>query len=113
MGIPGLERPTAATGPSEPYNRVKHYGRTPTAADRKALGAGPGQVVDHDPALVKRYYEGDPAIGEKPGWQMTPEERAASASDRSRMTTQSQAESNVQGGKMRAYSMEQKKANGL
>jgi RHS repeat-associated protein len=109
----GGETAAAKAGPSEPYNRAKHYGKTPTAADRKVVGAGPGQVADHDPPLVKRYYEGDIATGEKPGWQMTPQERAASASDRSRMAPQSQADSNAQGGKMRAYSIEQKKANGL
>ncbi len=101
------------SGPTEPYNRQKHYGRTPTAADRKAVGAGKGQVADHDPPLVKRYYEGDPARGEKPGWQMTPEERAASGSDRSRMTPQPKADSDAQGGKMSKYSREMKKKHGL
>ena len=100
-------------GPTEPYNRTKHYGRTPTAADRKAVGAGSGEVADHNPPLVKRYYEGDPAIGEKPGWQMTAEERAASASDRTRMASQPAVDSHAQGGTMRAYSIQQKKANGL
>ncbi|HEY9001788.1 MAG TPA: hypothetical protein VIM89_10580 [Mucilaginibacter sp.] len=45
--------------PLEPYDRKKHYGNTPTKADRKQLEAKPGEVVDHDPELVKRYYEGD------------------------------------------------------
>ncbi len=102
-----------AAKPTEPYNRKKHYGNSPTRADRKAVGAGSGEVADHDPPLVKRYYEGDPATGEKPGWEMTPQERAASAADRGRMAPQPKADSNAQGGKMRAYSMEQKKANGL
>jgi hypothetical protein len=95
----------AKGGPSEPYNRAKHYGRTPTAADRSAVGAGQGEVADHDPPLVQRYYEGDPAKGEKPGYEMTPAERAASASDRSRMDPQPMSDSNAQGGRMRAYSM--------
>src|SRR6266481_9274280 len=54
--------------PTEAYNRVKHYGRTPTAGDRAAVG---GESVDHDPPLVQRYYEGDAANGEKPGYQQT------------------------------------------
>jgi YD repeat-containing protein len=50
-------------GPSEPYNRRKHYGSTPTEGDREAIG---GESVDHAPPLVKRFYDGDPATGEKP-----------------------------------------------
>ena len=42
------------------------------------------------PPLVQRYYEGDPGIGEKPGYLMTPEERRASANDRSRMRPSTQ-----------------------
>jgi len=99
--------------PSEPYNRAEHYGRTPTRADRSAVGAGAGEVADHNPRLVKRYYEGDPSIGEKPGYQMTPEERAASAADRSRMTPQSRADSNAQGGELSGYSRRQRKGLGL
>lgn len=48
--------------PSEAYDRQKHYGRTPTAKDRKDLGAGSDEVVNHEPALVKRYYDGDPQL---------------------------------------------------
>lgn len=62
---------------------------------------------------MKRYYEGDPATGEKPGWQMTPEERAASAGDRSRMSPQDGGESNSQGGQMSACSREMKRKLGL
>jgi hypothetical protein len=92
----------------EPYERRKHYGRTPTPADRKAFGAGPGQVVDHDPPLVKRYYEGDPNIGEKPGMSMTKAERRASANDRSRMGLQDSTDSNRQGRQMQGYSKQMK-----
>lgn len=92
------------TGPTEAYNRKKHYGSTPTAADRKAIGAGPGQVADHDPPLVVRYYEGDPSIGEIPGYQMTETERLISAADRTRMRVQPAGESNSQGGFMSSYS---------
>ena len=80
----------AKTGPTEAYNRQKHYGKTPTAADRKAVGAGEGEFADHQPALVERYYEGDPSVGKPPGHTMTSEERKASAGDRSRMTPQPQ-----------------------
>lgn len=105
--------PRTPAKPTEAYNRQKHYGRTPTAADRKAIGAGKNQVADHDPPLVQRYYEGDPARGEKPGWQMTPEERRASANDRSRMSVQSKADSDTQGGKMSAYSRKKRREHGL
>lgn len=112
---PGLStaNKTAAKVPTEAYNRAKHYGKTPTQADRTAVGAGKGQVADHDPPLVKRYYEGDPTTGEKPGFQMTDAERRASAQDRTRMKQQPQSESNQQGGKMSQYSKEKKKENGL
>ncbi len=99
--------------PSEPYNRVNHYGRSPTKADRKAMGANSDEVLDHDPPLVKRYYEGDPKLGEKPGFKMTPDERAASAADRNRMQRQPKADSNKQGGEMSKYSKDKKKELGL
>jgi hypothetical protein len=99
--------------PAEAYNRAKHYPNTPTAGDRNAIGAGKGQVADHDPPLVERYYKGDPKIGEKPGSQMTPAERDASAGDRMRMKVQSQADSNRQGGYLRGWSMRIKRLLGL
>jgi len=110
-----LGRSTAndLASPSEAYDRAKHYGKSPTAGDRTALGAGPDEVVDHQPPLVQRYYEGDPSIGEKPGWQMTPAERKASAGDRSRMQLQPKADSHKQGGEMSQYSKEQKQKHGL
>jgi intein/homing endonuclease len=93
-------------GLQEPFDRETHYPDTPTKADRRALGAGPGQVVDHDPPLAKRYYEGDPNIGEPPGRMMTPEERAASAADRSRMRLMDATESARQGQQMQQYARE-------
>ena len=60
------------------------------------MEAQPDDVVYHDPELVKRYYDGDPKTGEKPGYQMTPEERKASANDRPRMKLQPKTESNKQ-----------------
>ncbi len=98
--------------PTEPYNRSTHYNKTPTAADRQALGAGKDQVVDHQPPLVQRYYEGDPSINEKPGYMMTPSERNASANDRSRMGLQSFGDSYKQGGQMSNYSKQKKKEYG-
>lgn len=95
--------------PIEPYNRKKHYGNTPTKKDRQVIGGSP----DHDPPLVKRYYEGDPSTGEKPGYQMTPSERRASAQDRSRMKPSTRAEQNSQGGQMSKYSKEMKKKYGF
>ena len=70
-------------------------------------------MLDHDPSLVERYYEGDPAKGEAPGWTMSKSERRASGQDRTRMTPQPRTESNAQGGEKKAYSMEQKKKNEL
>ena len=99
--------------PSEPYNRIKHYGRTPTQADRNAIGVGKGQVADHDPPLVVRFYNGDPSIGEKPGFQMTLPERRASAGDRSRMNIQSAADSNRQGGLLSHWSRAMKRVFGF
>jgi RHS repeat-associated protein len=101
--------PVLRSKPVEPYNRQKHYGRTPTQSDRKAMGAGASEVVDHDPPLVQRYYEGDPAYGEKPGYMQTPSERKASGTDRSRMKLQPKTDSNKQGADAKKYSDEKKK----
>jgi RHS repeat-associated protein len=105
--------PEEVPRPSEPYNRQEHYGSTPTAKDRKDLGAGSDEVVNHEPPLVKRFYEGDPATGEKPGHQMTPEERRQSATDRSRMNLQPKKESCQQGADCARYSREKKKEHDL
>lgn len=84
--------------PSEAYNRAKHYGKTPTASDRSALGATSGEYVDHSTPLVKHFYEGD-GQGGRPGYQMTQAERKAFANDRSKMTVkpakQNRSEDNV------------------
>ena len=103
----------ATQAPVEAYNRRKHYGSTPTKEDREAVGVSAGEVADHDPPLVKRYYEGDPARAEKPGFQMTDAERRASAKDRSRMKPQPRKESDKQGAEMSRYSREKKKEHGL
>lgn len=99
--------------PQEPYNRRNHYGNTPKKSDRTALKVKPDEVVDHDPPLVKRYYEGDPKISEKPGYKMTSAERRASANDRTRMAPQKKTDSNKQGGEMSQYSKQKKKEHDL
>jgi hypothetical protein len=91
--------------PPWPYDRVKLYGNTPTPADRSALGAGTGQVVDHDPPLVVRYYLGDSAHGEKAGYLMTQSERLISAQDRTRMRLHSKSESDQQAEEMKQFSI--------
>ncbi|NLW46058.1 MAG: hypothetical protein GXY86_01780 [Firmicutes bacterium] len=101
-----INRGRNSVKPTEPYNRRKHYGNTPTKADRKAIG---GESVVHDPPLVKRYYEGDPKKGEKPGYLQTPIERRESATDRSRMRPSTKVEQNKQGAEMSKYSKEKKK----
>ena len=112
--VPILVHNEGDDDPPKPRKYVRsRYGRTPTAADRAAIGAGPGQVADHDPPLVKRWWEGDPSTGEKPGIEMTDEELKASGSDRSRMQVQPQSESNSQGGKMAAYSRQQNQDHDL
>jgi hypothetical protein len=97
-------------GPREAYNRRKHYGDTPSKSDREAIG---GESTDHDPPLVKRFYEGDPEIGEKPGYQQTPEERRASAKDRTRMRPSTKEAQRKQGGEMSGYSKQKKKDHDL
>ncbi|HEV3315945.1 MAG TPA: RHS repeat-associated core domain-containing protein, partial [Candidatus Angelobacter sp.] len=96
--------------PSEPYNRDRHYGKTPTKADRAAVG---GESADHDPPLVKRYYQGDPARGEAPGHTQTDAQRRTSANDRTRMQPSTRNDQNKQGGQMSHYSKQKKKEHGL
>ena len=95
--------------PVEPYNRRKHYGSTPTASDRRAIGGSP----DHNPPLVKRYYEGDPAIGEPAGHKQTPAERRQGARDRSRMLRSTLPAQRKQGAEMSRYSKQQKRKYGF
>jgi hypothetical protein len=109
----GVASKKTSEAPKEAYNRRKHYGSSPTKSDRKAFDAGANDVVDHDPPLVKRYYEGDPAKGEPPGYKMTNEQRKANAADRSRMQLQDKADSHKQGGQMSNYSKQKKKEHGL
>ena len=55
----------STNSPTEAYNRTMHYGKTPTAADRNALGATAGTDVDHGIPLVQHYYEGDGQGGKR------------------------------------------------
>jgi RHS repeat-associated protein len=106
----GAEQTNKKNTPTEPYNREQHYGRTPTSQDRKAVG---GESVDHDPPLVKRYYEGDPKKKEPPGHTQTAAQRRTSANDQTRMKQSTKKEQQSQGGKMSQYSQKKKKELGL
>ncbi len=96
----------AKSAPKEAYNRRKHYGNTPTQADRKALGAKKGQDVDHTTPLVKHYYE-------QGGHKMTPKQRKAFAKNRSNMNVRSQRANRSDGGRLSQYSKNMKKKYGL
>jgi hypothetical protein len=87
-----------------PYSR-DYFPSTPTAADRAAIGGSP----DHVPTLVQRWYNGDPAAGERPLIFATPAERAASARDRSRMFPSTKGTQNSQGGTMSNWSKQMKR----
>ena len=89
-------------GPKVPYNRIAAYGNTPSDADR-ALG-----LTDHQPPLVQRYYEGDAAANELPGFLQSDAERAASAADQSRLVAPAQ-DFHSQGGWLRQYSLQMRK----
>ncbi len=99
--------------PTEAYNRLKHYGKTPTSTDRKALGATSGQDVDHTISLVKHYYEGDGTAGCKPGYTQSPAQRRQFAQNRSNMKVVPSSENKSGGGKLSQYSKNKKKQHGL
>jgi hypothetical protein len=99
--------------PIEKYDRKKHYRSTPNTTDRKRMGLGKDEVADHRPPLIIRYYYGNPP-DEKPGYQMTPDERKASAEKaREQMRAQPRGESNKQGAEMSKLSRSIKKQNEL
>jgi RHS repeat-associated protein len=87
-----------------PYSR-DFFPSTPTAADRTAIGGSP----DHVPAIVQRWYNGDPSVGERPLIFATPSERAASARDRSRMVPSTKNAQNSQGGTLSNWSKQMKR----
>jgi len=57
----------------------------------------------HKVPLVRHYYEGD-GKGGQPGYEMTPTERKAYASDRGTHQLQTRSASNSQGATMSRYS---------
>jgi hypothetical protein len=88
--------------PEEPFNRMAHYGRTPTGPQKAAVPNG--QLFDHDPALVQHYYEGDGAGG-IPGYMMTPADRMAYGKSIGAGKGVAPGQRFGQGGQMKAYSM--------
>ncbi|NDV78467.1 RHS repeat domain-containing protein [Dysgonomonas sp. 511] len=95
--------------PTEPYNRQKHYGNTPTAAQKSSVPAG--MEFDHDPMLVKHYYEG--VDGSLPGYNMTNAERRKFAQDINNGKAATPKEQRRQGAKAAAYSKKKKKQCGF
>jgi hypothetical protein len=88
--------------PEEPFNRMEHYGRTPTTLQKGSVPDG--MLFDHDPPLVQHYYEGD-GQGGIPGYMMTPEDRMAYGKSLDAGTAASSDQRFSQGGSMKAYSM--------
>jgi hypothetical protein len=95
--------------PDEAYNRVQHYGRTPTAQQRASVPAG--MEFDHNPTLVQHYYEG--ANGSLPGFNLTQTERLQHARSLSSGSAATPAQQRAQGAAAAAYSREQKRLWGL
>jgi RHS repeat-associated protein len=110
--------PTCAEGeryqlklfPDEPYNRVKHYGNTPTTQQRASVP--PGMEFDHDPMLVKHFYEG-PGDGSLPGYNLTPAERVKYGASLDHGGPATPAAQRAQGAAAAAYSKAMKKLWGL
>jgi hypothetical protein len=67
---------------------------------------------DHNPTLVKHYYEGDGAVG-LPGFNLTQTERLQHARSLNSGSAATPAQQRAQGGAAAQYSKEQKKQNGL
>jgi len=95
--------------PDEAYNRVQHYGRTPTAQQRASVPSG--MEFDHDPTLVQHYYEG--ANGGLPGFNLTQTERLQHARSLTSGGAATPAQQRAQGAAAAAYSKEQKRLWGL
>jgi RHS repeat-associated protein len=96
--------------PSRAYDRMAQYGRTPTAAQRASVPDG--QEFDHDPPLVKHYYEG-PGDGSLPGFNLTQAEREAYARSLDVGNAATGAAQRAQGAVMAAYSKFMKQQWGL
>lgn len=103
---------TQVNVPKEAYNRTKHYGKTPTASDRKALKATEGQDVDHTLPLVRHYYDGD-GSGGIPGWQMSELQRKLWAKNRANMNVMPRGKNRSEGGKLTEYFKQKKKEYNL
>ncbi len=96
--------------PRERYDRVGHYGRTPTPAQRASVP--PGMEFDHDPMLVQHYWEG-PGPGRLAGHNLTPDERRAFAADVSHGTPATPAAQRAQGAAAALYSRTKNRLFGL
>jgi hypothetical protein len=96
--------------PDKAYSRTGHYGNTPTVAQRASVP--PGMEFDHNPTLVKHYYEGDGAGGLS-GFNMTQNERLQHARSLSSGSAATPTQQRAQGGAAAQYSKEQKKKLGL
>jgi hypothetical protein len=90
--------------PREPFDRLKHYGRTPNTAQKGF--AGPGMHFDHTPPLVKHYYEG---VKHGPGYMMTDQQRRAYAHSLGAGVPAPMGQRFGQGGTMHGYSMRMRK----
>ncbi len=96
----------SSSSPKEAYNRRRHYGNTPTAADRKYFNASSVQDVNHKTPLVKHYYE-------QGGHAMTAAQRKQFARDRRNMEAISIRQNRAEGGRLATYSRAIKKKYGL
>lgn len=95
--------------PDEAYNRVQHYGRTPTAEQRGSVPAG--MEFDHNPTLVEHYYEG--VNGGLPGFNLTEAERLDQTQSLTSGGAATPAEQRAQGAGAAAYLRAQKRLWGL
>lgn len=96
--------------PDEVYARRQHYGITPTAEQRASVP--PGMEFDHEPVLVRHYYDG-PGDGRLPGYNLTPGERKTTAASPSSGRAATPTEQRRQGAEAAKYSKEQKRKWGL
>ncbi len=96
--------------PAEPYDRAKHYGRTPTPEQQAAVPEG--MEFDHDPMLVQHYWEGS-GDGGLAGHNMTPDERKAFAADVAHGKAATPGDQRRQGAAAAAYSKRKNREYGL
>ena len=98
---PGVEPYQLELFPRERYDREGHYGVTPTTAQRAAVP--PGMSFDHEPPLVRHYYEG-PGDGRLPGYNLTEQERRDYGKSLESGKPATISEQKAQGGRESAYS---------